>query len=126
MTSYEPAVRGVCPVLSSTFHDDGGLDGDSFLRLCEFLLSTGVHSVMIFGVATENAKLDDAERDLMLRSLVKTRGAMKVTIVATVADHGTDLAVARARKWVDTFCVLTRQKLSSTWQQFWILSTCPS
>jgi len=101
MISPAPAVTGVCPVLSATFHEDGSLDSASFQRLCEQVMGTGVSSLMIFGVATENAKLSDDERTLMLEVLVRARGTLDIAIVATVADHGTRLAVARAQKWVE-------------------------
>lgn len=94
-------VRGVCPVVSATFHEQGSLDVESFSALCEHVLGTRVQSLMIFGVATENSKLTDSERETMLKSLVTARGSLDTTIVATVADHGTRIAQERARRWVE-------------------------
>lgn len=94
-----PAVTGVCPVIAAAFHPDGSLDLPGFTRLCEHVLATGVRSVMVFGVATENAKLTDPEREAMLAALLGVRGGRPVTVVASVADHATELAVARARRW---------------------------
>jgi len=101
MTALLSEVKGVCPVLSAAFDDDGSVDSASFTRMCEHVMGTGVGSLMVFGVATENAKLSDDERTEMLQLLVQARGTRNISLVATVADHGTDLAVARARKWVD-------------------------
>lgn len=94
-------VRGVCPVLSAVFHDSGEVDLEGFRAMCRHVLGTGVSSVMIFGVATENAKLTDDERESMLRVLVSEREGLDLTIVATVADHSTQLASARATRWVE-------------------------
>lgn len=92
-------VTGVCPVVAAVFHADGTLDLPGFTRLCDHLCATGIASIMIFGVATENAKLTDAERDVMLAALLAVRGSRPITVIATVADHATELAVARARRW---------------------------
>jgi len=100
VNSNRSVVKGVCPVLSAVFHDDGQVDYEGFAALCRHVINTGVTSLMVFGVATENAKLNDEERKKMLEILVNERGDSGVAIVATVADHGTELATARATQWV--------------------------
>lgn len=92
-------VTGVCPVVAAVFHADGTLDLPGFTRLCEHLCTTGITSIMIFGVATENAKLTDGEREVMLAALLAVRGSRPITVIATVADHATELAVARVHRW---------------------------
>jgi len=101
VSSANAVITGVCPVLSAVFHDDGAVDLDGFASLSRYVLNSGVTSVMVFGVATENSKLTDEERSDMLDVLVREREGTGVAIVATVADHSTELASARATKWVD-------------------------
>lgn len=101
MTGGGGGVTGVCPVISAAFDSTGAVDQAGFARLAEFVVGTGVQSLMVFGVATENAKLTDPERDLMLSTLLDVTRGSGVRVVATVADHSTELAVARAKKWED-------------------------
>jgi len=101
VTMRAPTVTGVCPVLSAVFDDDGAVDLAGFASLCRYVVGSGVKSLMVFGVATENAKLNDPERSAMLETLVGQRGSAPVSIVATVADHSTELATARAQAWVE-------------------------
>ena len=92
-------IRGVCPVLSAAFSVSGALDLESFRSLCAFVASSGVNSVMIFGVATENSKLTDDERSAMLDVALDECHAKGVRVVATTADHSTELAVQRAKSY---------------------------
>lgn len=101
MTAKGAPITGVCPVLSAVFSDDGLVDLAGFGSMCRYVLHSGVQSVMLFGVATENSKLTDDERSTMLDVLVSEREGTGVAIVATVADHSTELACERAKKWVD-------------------------
>jgi len=92
-------ITGVCPVISAVFHADGTVDLDGFRAVAAMLVASGAPSTMVFGVATENAKLSDEERDAMLAALVEVRGAAPMAIVATVADHSTELALRRLERW---------------------------
>jgi 4-hydroxy-tetrahydrodipicolinate synthase len=88
-------------VISAVFDSGGRIDEAGFAALSEFLVASGVGSIMVFGVATENAKLTDPERDAMLSLLLSQTAGTGVAVVATVADHSTELATARAQKWQD-------------------------
>lgn len=101
MTGETSGVTGVCPVISAAFDSSGAVDLAGFGRIAEFVVGSGVSSLMVFGVATENAKLSDPEREAMLETLLRVTTGTGVRTVATVADHSTELAVARARKWQD-------------------------
>lgn len=101
MTATSAGVTGVCPVISAAFDSSGAIDLAGFGRIAEFLVGSGATSLMVFGVATENAKLADDERDAMLDTLLQVTRGTGVRTVATVADHSTELAVARAKKWQD-------------------------
>lgn len=94
-----PLVRGVCPVLSTPFTLNGEVDYQSFRNLVQWIISSGAESVMMFGVASENIKLNDYERDRLLEILVNEKRKASLTVVASVADHSLELAVIRARKY---------------------------
>ena len=91
--------RGVCPVLAVPFTHLGEVDYASFRNLVQWIISCGAKSVLMFGVASENLKLDDTERDRLLEILVAEKRRASLTIVASVADHSLELAVIRARKY---------------------------
>lgn len=92
-------IRGVCPVLSVPFTLTGAVDYESFRNLVQWVISCGAESVLMFGVASENIKLNDHERDQLLEILVEEKRRASLTIVASVADHSLELAVIRARKY---------------------------
>lgn len=92
-------VRGVCPVLSVPFTLSGEVDYESFRNLVQWIISCGAESVLMFGVASENVKLSDPEREKLLEILVEEKRKASLTIVASVADHSLELAVIRARKY---------------------------
>lgn len=99
MTAEPQGISGVCPVIAAVFHPDGSLDDDGFRQLTRHLVATGIDSLMIFGVATENQKLRDSERDIMLEIAIEETRAAGVTVIATVADHSREIAIERTRRW---------------------------
>jgi 4-hydroxy-tetrahydrodipicolinate synthase len=92
-------IKGVCPVLSVPFHDDGEVDYSSFERLVNWIISLGTKSVLFFGVASENIKLSDPERYELLEKLLTLRSGSELLVIASVADHSADLAVKRAKDY---------------------------
>jgi 2-keto-3-deoxy-L-arabinonate dehydratase len=119
-------ISGVCPVLSVPFDDRGALDLPSFRNLVRWVQSlevqgTRVQSVMLFGVASENHKLRDEEREQLLLALLQERADQPLTIIASVADHSGELAVERAQRYqaigADAINVLPPSFLSPTKDQ---------
>jgi len=92
-------VSGVCPVLAVPFTENGGVDYNSFTSLVEWIISLGIENVLMFGIASENIKLDDVERDRLLQTLIAARGKSDLKVIASVADHSSELAVNRAQKY---------------------------
>lgn len=90
-------LRGVSPVLQTPFTDDGEVDLPSFERLIDYVLGTGVSSVMFPGFAGEFYKLSESERGrlsaLLIERVHRVRG---VAVIIAVQDHATKLAVERA------------------------------
>ena len=98
------SVTGVCPVLAVPFDERGELDLVSFRNLVHWVQSldfngTQVRSVMLFGVASENHKLRDDEREQLLVTLLQERNAGALSVIASVADQSAELAVARAARY---------------------------
>lgn len=94
-------VRGVSPVLEVPFTRDGGIDASGFKRVVDYVLSTGVTSMMFPGFASEFHKLSEDERwELTGILLDQTRGRDDVAAVVAVQDHATRLAVHRAEQVV--------------------------
>ena len=89
--------RGVFPIVSTTFREDGALDLESQLRLVRFLLDAGAHGLGLFGVASEGYTLADDERGTLLKAIV-AEVAGRVPVVASTGHTGTDVAVALSRE----------------------------
>ncbi|WP_238161419.1 dihydrodipicolinate synthase family protein [Kribbella antibiotica] len=95
-------VRGVSPVLEVPFTADGAVDYAGFERVVEYVLSTGVTSVMFPGFASEFHKLSETERRRLTTLLLShTRDRDDVAAVIAVQDHATRLAAQRALESVE-------------------------
>jgi 2-keto-3-deoxy-L-arabinonate dehydratase len=94
-----PQIRGVCPVLAVPLTELGEVDYASFRNLVQWVISCGAESVLMFGVASENLKLDDGGRDRLLQILLEEKGKASLMVVASVADHSLELAMKRARRY---------------------------
>jgi len=95
----EDLISGVCPVLSVPFTDAGEVDYESFKSLVKWIISIDAKSVLFFGVASENIKLSDPERYKLLEILLETRKGSGLKVIASVADHSSELAVKRAKDY---------------------------
>jgi 4-hydroxy-tetrahydrodipicolinate synthase len=94
-------IRGVCPVLSVPFLENGEVDVAGFARITRHVLGTGVTAVMLFGFASEFYKLTDDERTQLRRALLhETHGRDGITAIVSITDHATEVAVRRAREAV--------------------------
>lgn len=90
-------LRGIYPILATPFQPNGELDQESFERLLEFLVASGVPGITLFGLAGEYYKLSDDERRLAQRLfLTKTEG--RLTRIISITDHSTEVARKRARE----------------------------
>jgi len=95
-------VRGVSPVLEVPFTSDGDVDLAGFRRVVEFVLSTGVSSVMFPGFASEFHKLSDAERwELSVALLELTSKRDDIAAIMALQHHSTLLAERYARTLID-------------------------
>jgi 4-hydroxy-tetrahydrodipicolinate synthase len=92
--------EGIFPVLAMPFDEKGWFDEESMRRLVEFQIRSGVHGVVIFGLASEVYKLTDDERKTILRVVVdQVRG--RIPIIAGAEHTGTEAAVQRSKTMED-------------------------
>jgi 4-hydroxy-tetrahydrodipicolinate synthase len=95
-------VRGVSPVLAVPFTDDGDIDVEGFRRVVNYVLNTGVSSMMFPGFASEFHKLSDEERwELTLVLLALTRDRDDVAAILALQNHSTLLAQRHARALIE-------------------------
>lgn len=95
-------VRGVSPVLEVPFTDSGDIDVGGFRRVVQFVLATGVSSVMFPGFASEFHKLSDAERwELSIALLELTAERDDVAAIMALQHHSTLLAQRHARALIE-------------------------
>jgi 2-keto-3-deoxy-L-arabinonate dehydratase len=89
-------LRGIIPIVLTTFNDDGSLDLKSQCQLVKHLMSQGVHGLALFGNASEGYTLTGEERDELLRVIVcEVKG--EVPIVVSTGHSGTYAAVQLSR-----------------------------
>ncbi len=89
--------EGVIPILPTPFHDDEGLDLDSWRRILEFMVGIGVDGVTILGVLGESNRLTDEERDRLIAAAVEVVGG-RVPIIVGTSHSGTGAATYLSRR----------------------------
>src|SRR5437868_3270745 len=95
--SQPSELRGVFPILNTTFDENGALDLESQASLVRHLLKQGAHGLGLFGNASEGYTLSDSERDTLLRLVRETAGP-DVPLIASTGHSGTQLAAELGRK----------------------------
>lgn len=91
-------LRGVSPIVTTPFSEDGDVDMDSLAAVIGKHLDEGCPSVTLFGLASEFYKLTDAERRRILDVAIDACEATAVETVVSVSSHATRVAEARARR----------------------------
>ena len=90
--------RGVFPYLVTPLRENGEVNAEVMSRLCEHLISCGVHGLAPLGSTGEFAYLSPTARTAAVRATIEaTRG--RVPVVAGVASTSTSDAVAQARQY---------------------------
>ena len=93
-------MRGIYPILNTTFHDDGTLDLASQLKLIDHLLQQGAHGLGLFGNASEGYALTTEERITLMKSIARHVNG-RVPLIASSGHTGTDAAVELSRELED-------------------------
>ena len=92
-----PVLKGVYPILATTFDEDASLDLVSQARLVEHLLAAGAHGLGLFGNASEGCTLTEDERRTLL-DLVANLVNGCVPLVVCSGHAGPDAAVRLSRE----------------------------
>ena len=90
-------IKGICPIIAATFHENGDVDYESLENLVKTLINGGCHAVTLFGIAGEYYKLSDEERKKMVEVSVKAAHEANGKIIISVTDHATEIAVKTAK-----------------------------
>lgn len=88
MPSIDRTSRGVYAIVPTPFHEDGGLDRNSLLRLVDFYEESGVDGMTILGQMGEAPKLSQAEA-IEIVDLVLRRTHLPVVVGVTAPGFGT-------------------------------------
>jgi 4-hydroxy-tetrahydrodipicolinate synthase len=91
-TGLNDGLRGVFPVVATTFNDDGSIDFESQIRLVHYIIECGVHGLGLFGNAGEGYALMPDERVALLRLIIHEVNG-RVPVVVSTGHTGTDAAV---------------------------------
>jgi 4-hydroxy-tetrahydrodipicolinate synthase len=90
--------HGVFPYLVSPIDVDGKIRSAVLGRLCEDLITSGVHGLTPLGSTGEFAYLNNAQRLTVVQATIEAAGR-RVPVVAGVASTSTADAVAQARAY---------------------------
>ena len=74
---------GVIPILATPFNDDESLDLGSWQRMIEFMIGLNVDGITILGVLGESNRLNDHEREALIKSAVAVANKRIPVIVGT-------------------------------------------
>jgi 4-hydroxy-tetrahydrodipicolinate synthase len=78
-------LQGVFPILPTPFHDDERLDLESLARIVSFMRQARVDGVTVLGVLGEANRLDDAEREQVIRAAVAAARGLPVIVGASAS-----------------------------------------
>ncbi len=87
---------GVFNIMVTPFAADETVDVDSLRRVTEWAVEAGVAGLVPLGIMGEAHKLTDAERDLVLKTVVAAAG--DVPVVAGCTAESTIVSVERSRR----------------------------
>jgi dihydrodipicolinate synthase/N-acetylneuraminate lyase len=90
------SMKGVYPILSAPINEKGQLVVEDLENQVEWMIGKGVHGVGI-AVATEIYKFTEAERDLILSTVVKVVNG-RVKVVMNTGGESTDVAIFLSKR----------------------------
>ena len=85
------ALQGVIPILATPFHDDESLDLESWHTLIEFMSQLDIDGITILGVLGESNRLNDHERQTLIKRAVQSVNGRMPVVVGT-SHSGTEAA----------------------------------
>ncbi|MGO2042381.1 MAG: dihydrodipicolinate synthase family protein, partial [Cellulosimicrobium funkei] len=91
--------RGIVPPVLTPLTTEGEVDVASLERLVDHLVTEGVHGLFVLGSTGEVAYLTDAQRDVVVRTVVRT-AAGRVPVMGGAIDLTTARVVEQAKALV--------------------------
>ena len=90
---------GVIPILATPFNDDESLDLASWQRMIEFMVALKVDGITLLGVLGESNRLNDHERESLIKSAVATiaTGRQRIPVIVGTSHTGTAAAAFLSR-----------------------------
>ncbi len=89
--------RGVFPVAPTVFDDRGALDLEGQKRAVEFMIDAGAHGLCILANFSEQFSLTDAEREIVMTTVME-HVAGRVPVIVTTSHFATSVCAARCRR----------------------------
>ena len=89
-------MRGVYPILSTPFDQNGNIVFDDLENQVEWIIEHGAHGVGI-AMASEVFKFTESERDAVLKSVVDTANG-RVKVVMNTGAEGTDATIHYSKR----------------------------
>jgi len=93
-------LRGVFPVVPTTFTETGELDQESQKRCVDFMIDAGSHGLCILANFSEQFTIADDERELLTRAILDhVRG--RVPVIVTTTHFSSRVCAERSRRAQD-------------------------
>ncbi len=89
--------KGVFPVVPTIFDGDGRLDLEGQKRAVDFMIDAGSHGLCILANFSEQFVLTDAERDLVLDTVL-SHVAGRVPVIVTTTHFASHICAERSRR----------------------------
>src|SRR5258708_10868774 len=89
--------KGVFPVVPTVFDGDGRLDLDGQKRAVDFMIDAGSHGLCILANFSEQFVLTDAERDLVLDTVLN-HVTGRVPVIVTTTHFASHVCAERSRR----------------------------
>ena len=93
-------LRGVFPVVPTTFDPSGALDLDSQRRCVDFMIDAGSDGLCILANFSEQFVLSDAERDILTTEIL-AHVAGRVPVIVTTTHFSAAICAERSRRAQD-------------------------
>ncbi len=92
MQHSNETLRGICPILTTPFLEDGSVDYPSLRNVVALMLEAGVHGIALFGNASEGYALTQGEKAEIAR-VVQDEVLGRVPLVFGAGGAGVECAV---------------------------------
>lgn len=92
MWNYTERLKGICPILTTPFYEDGQVDYESLRNVVKLLMEARVHGIALFGNASEGYSLTRSEKANIAR-IVKEEVADSLPLVFGAGGASIETAV---------------------------------